>query len=269
MRKRKTLDQLTLMDDYMFYQVMKDPDRMKRVLEWILNITITKLEYVVAQKTEKEGYDSKAIRLDLYVTDDRDNIYNVEVQSYKEDSLPKRIRYYQSVIDVDILTPGAKYEKLKKSYVVFFYNYDPFERNRYIYTFENRCLEEPDLSLGDETTKIVLCTKGTRGDIKPELREMLSYLDNGTVDGEFSRELDDAVNAVKNSEERRHEYAMIQLREQELLEEGREEGREEGKEEGSINTLVSLVKKGILTLHLAAAEAGISEEDFSKKMQSV
>ena len=98
---------------------------------------------------------------------------------------------------------------------------------------------------------------------------MLSYLDNGTVDGEFSRELDDAVNAVKNSEERRHEYAMIQLREQELLEEGREEGREEGKEEGSINTLVSLVRKGILTLHLAAAEAGISEEDFSKKMQSV
>ena len=106
---------------------------------------------------------------------------------------------------------------------------------------------------------------------------MLSYLDNGTVDGEFSRELDDAVNAVKNSEERRHEYAMIQLREQELLEEGREEGRaegreegrEEGKEEGSINTLVSLVKKGIITLHLAAAEAGISEEDFSKKMQSV
>ena len=94
---------------------------------------------------------------------------------------------------------------------------------------------------------------------------MLSYLDNGTVDGEFSRELDDAVNAVKNSEERRHEYAMIQLREQELL----EEGGEEGKEEGSINTLVSLVKKGIITLHLAAAEAGISEEDFSKKMQSV
>ena len=53
MRKRKTLDQLTLMDDYMFYQVMKDPGRMKRVLEWILNITITKLEYVVSQKTEK------------------------------------------------------------------------------------------------------------------------------------------------------------------------------------------------------------------------
>ena len=54
-----------------------------------------------------------------------------------------------------------------------------------------------------------------------------------------------------------------------IYHEGMEEGREEGKEEGSINTLVSLVKKGILTLHLAAAEAGISEEDFSKKMQSV
>ena len=55
MRKRKTLDQLTLMDDYMFYQVMKDPGRMKRVLEWILHVTITRLKYVVAQKAEREG----------------------------------------------------------------------------------------------------------------------------------------------------------------------------------------------------------------------
>ena len=53
------------------------------------------------------------------------------------------------------------------------------------------------------------------------------------------------------------------------MEEGREEGRQEGREEGSINTLVSLVKKGIITLHSAAAEAGISEDDFSKKMKSV
>ena len=90
MRKRKTLDQLTLMDDYMFYQVMKDPGRMKRVLEWILNITITKLEYVVSQKTEKEGYDSKAIRLDLYVEDENHIIYNVEVQTSNKKNLPKR-----------------------------------------------------------------------------------------------------------------------------------------------------------------------------------
>ena len=47
-------------------------------------------------------------------------------------------------------------------------------------------------------------------------------------------------------------------------EEGRVEGREEGREEGQIATLCKLVKKGILSLSVAAKEAGMTEEKFKK-----
>ena len=46
----------------------------------------------------------------------------------------------------------------------------------------------------------------------------------------------------------------------------REEGREEGRKEGVIDTLSALVRKNRLTIKEAAREAGISEDEFRKKM---
>jgi hypothetical protein len=49
------------------------------------------------------------------------------------------------------------------------------------------------------------------------------------------------------------------------IEEGLEKGMEKGKEEGIISTLVSLVKKGILTLAQAAEEANMTVSEFEAK----
>ena len=57
-------------------------------------------------------------------------------------------------------------------------------------------------------------------------------MDDGSVTGEYSRELDDAVKAVKASEERRLEYMLLVTRDNEMRAEGREEGRKEGLKEG-------------------------------------
>ena len=83
------------------------------------------------------------------------------------------------------------------------------ERGRYIYTFENTCREEPDLTFGDDAYKVVVNTKGCRGEISEELMEAIRYLDDGSITGAYSRELDDAVKAVKASEERRLEYTLL------------------------------------------------------------
>ena len=45
---------------------------------------------------------------------------------------------------------------------------------------------------------------------------------------------------------------------------GIEKGRLEGRQEGTINTLISLVKDGILSLDEAASRAGMSAKDFKK-----
>ena len=224
MTQKKTLDELTLMDDYMFAVVMEETRFLQPLLEFILDMKIAKIEIIEPQKTEKSGYNSKGVRLDLYVVDENGVIYNVEVQTTKQKHLPKRMRYYHSVMDISILNPGDLYNELRKSFVIFICNYDPFERDRYIYTFENICREEPDLSFGDETTKVVVNTQGSKGEISEGMLEVINYLKDERITGEFSQALDDAVNAVKASEERRREYMIVNMHDNEVRAEGRAEG---------------------------------------------
>ena len=225
-RRFKTIDELTLMDDYMFAAVMRDTRYLKPLLEYILKIRIAKIELIEPQKTEKEGYASKGIRLDLYVEDEQHTIYSVDVQTTDKRNLPRRMRYYQSVIDIHVLSPGVDYQNLRKSFVIFICNYDPFGVGRFVYTFENICREEPELQFNDGTTKVVVNTKGTKGEVSEELKEVIRYLDDGTVSGNYSRELDAAVNAVKANEDRRLEYMTMMVHDMEVKEEGRAEGRD-------------------------------------------
>lgn len=238
---KKTLDELTLMDDYMFAAVMRNKDILKRLLECILNINISRIEFLEAQKTEKTSYESKGVRLDLYVVDENGIIYNVEIQTSDKRNLPKRMRYYQSAIDISVLNPGDDYNKLRNSYIIFICNYDPFEQNRYIYTFENTCREDPELKFGDESYKIVVNTKGCKGEISEELKEVIMYLDLEKVTGGFSRELDDAVKSVKDNEANRLEYLRHYIRNNEIKAEGREEGRKEGEITQTIKLYRSLL----------------------------
>ena len=228
----RRLEDLTLMDDYMFGTVMRDPKLIRPLIESILDMRIRQVTYIEPQRTMKSRFDAKGIRLDLYVEDENGVVYNVEVQTTRHKSLPKRMRYYQSAIDMNVLSPGADYSQLRKSYIIFICNHDPYGRERVVYRFENRCLEEPTLPFGDETVKVIVNTRGTAGAVNAELQEVIRYLDTGAVSGDFSRELEDAVNQVKSSEERRHEYMIMMIREQELIEQGREQGREQGLAEG-------------------------------------
>ena len=42
------------------------------------------------------------------------------------------------------------------SFVIFVCSFDLFGEGRHIYTFENRCIQNTELGLGDDTTKIIL-----------------------------------------------------------------------------------------------------------------
>lgn len=58
--------------------------------------------------------------------------------------------------------------------------FDPFSDGRHIYTFENRCLEDMSLTLGDETTEIFISTKGKKDDADDEIKDFLAYIENST-----------------------------------------------------------------------------------------
>ena len=159
----------------------------------------------------KEKFEAKGIRLDLYVEDADGVVYDVEVQTTDQKNLPKRMRYYQGMLDLTLFPAGANYSEIRKAYVIFICNFDPYGEARYIYTFQNRCDQRFDLLFGDGAVKAVINTKGEKGAISPELKEAIIYLDREEVTGPYSKELDDAVNELKSNEERGQEFMMMSV----------------------------------------------------------
>ena len=202
----KPIEKLTIVDDFMFGAVMSYPQYCKPLLEMILGVKIRKIEYPELQKAIDKRYDSKSVRLDVYVEDADGTIYDIEIQTTDKKNLPKRTRYYQDMIDLHILEKGADYTKLRKSFIIFICTYDPFGKGRYVYRFENRCLEDSTLALGDGTTKIFLNTKGRRGRISPELKALLHYMDSLVPESDYTRALDQAVQEVRADTKWRLEY---------------------------------------------------------------
>ena len=253
----KDLSELTLMDDYMFGVVMRDPKLITPLIERILDTRIRSVQFVEAQRSVKEGYDAKGVRLDLFVEDESGSLNNVEVQTSNKHNLPKRMRYYQSIIDLHVLNPGANYSELKKSYIIFICNYDPFGRNRALYTFENRCLEDLDLPFGDETQKVIVNIGGLTEGATTTFKELVDYLEDGTVSGDYSKDLDSAVRSIKSSEERRMEYMVMMAREMEIRAEGRAEG------ERSLAALIAALLQADRGKDVPKA---LSDEVFRKKL---
>ncbi len=205
----KPLSEQTLMNNYVFSMVMREPKRIKPLLEYILDKKIKNISMVEPEKTLKEKFEAKGIRLDLYVEDMDGVVYDVEVQTTDQKNLPRRMRYYQGMLDIAFFPAGADYNMMRKSYVIFICNFDPYGEEQYIYTFQNRCDQKPELLFGDDAVKVVVNTKGKKGEISKELKEAIIYLDREEVTGPYSKELDDAVNELKSSEERGQEYMML------------------------------------------------------------
>lgn len=245
----KNIKDLNLEDDFLFAKVMSDNEICRRVLEQILNISIKKVESPITQKTIDLLLDGKGIRLDVYVNDDNDTVYNVEMQRTKRKDLPKRARYYQGNIDLDLISAGRPYEDLRKTYVIFICTFDFFNKGRYVYTFENICKEDNKIILGDETIKMFLNTKGILDDVNSDIKEFLQYIETTTAEFAASannrliKDIQKKVEAVKDSKEMEVEYMTLFQRDRENRELGREEGREEAYE--SSTKILKLYNKGI------------------------
>ena len=213
----KPIESLTIIDDFMFGAVMSDPSLCKPLLERILNIRIERIEYPALQKVIHQRYGSKSVRLDVYAADEAGTVYNVEIQTTDRKNLPKRMRYYQGLIDLNILNRGEDYKALRKSFVIFICTYDPFGQGRWVYTFDNRCREDPALSLGDEAVKIVLNTRGHVGEISEELKNLLRYMDGCLPEDDYTRRLDSTVAEVRRDEKWRREYMVLVERDRENI----------------------------------------------------
>ena len=252
----KKFEQLEIRDDFMFSVIMRNPRYCKPFLECILGVKISHIEYPKSQETIDITADAKSVRLDIYVEDSENTVYNAEMQTVENRNIPKRTRYYQGMIDLNILEKGENYKSLKKSFVIFICTFDLFGKGRHIYTFENRCIQDTSLSLGDDTIKIILNTKGTMDDVTPELKSLLDFIDGEEPRDEFTKELEAAVKTVRKNEKWRLDYMTLQMNYQEKYEQGIEQGREQSNRQSALR----MIKAGKLSNDEIALYSGLTTE---------
>lgn len=251
---------VTIQDDLMFGTVMATPEYCKPFLETILGIKIEKIEYPERQKVIDLALNAKSIRMDVYVEDEKHTVYDVEMQTGKNRNLPKRSRYYQGIIDLNILAKGRDYNELKKSLVIFICTFDPFGYDEYIYDCGTyfRLSDGSYHPLKDDTSKIFVNARGHKGNVSNEFKSLMRYIMDGKAEDPYTQALEKKVELVNSDEEWKVKYMTLAIK----LADERREGREEGRKEGNITALYGLYSDGDISLQKAAAKAGMSESDF-------
>mgnify|MGYP004510106277 FL=1 len=206
-------DRLTFADNYIFCKVMEtNPDICTEMLELLLNIKIDRIEMPETERTMKAVFNSKGIRLDVYVKDGTGRCFDIEIQTSveKELSLPKRTRYYQGLIDVDSVFAGTKYKDLNETYVIFLCLGDAFGFGLPVYTFENTCVENSKIKMNDGTHKIFFNAEKYDTMKSEELKAFFKYLCGKKPTSNFSEKLSAIVERLKMNARWRHEYMTLQ-----------------------------------------------------------
>ena len=216
---------LDITSDFIFCKIMQDEELLAELIRRILpDLEFTKIE-VIPQKTVDVGLDIHGVRFDIYVKGNDGTVVLIEMQVLNRGNLPKRMRYYSSMADADMLEKGIPYGKLKDCYIAIICPFDLFGKGLHKYTFTYSCKELEGLELGDGTTMIVLNADSKADDVDIRLKAFLDYVAGRPSDDEYVRRLDLAVRKARQNKEWRREYMTLYMRDLEKKEEGREEKR--------------------------------------------
>ena len=233
--KRK-LEQLNLMDDFLFGSVLSYPkigeQFCRKLLKILLDVDLENIRVIPQRVYYGSDTDQHGTRLDVYIEEggEAGTVFDVEPDNndgkHFINALPRRVRFYHSKIDGHSLRAGDDYSLLKKVVVIMITSYDPFGKDRMIYTLQTCCKEEPDMEYDDGAATLFFYTKGKVGTVSEELRKLLNYMEESSAenaDSDTLREIHRMVETVRYDKEVSLEYMKAYEREQMVREQGKKE----------------------------------------------
>jgi len=244
--KRKTFEELTLMDSFLFEAVTEKEENAaviaKAIIERTTGRKVKKL--VIQPQKELKGINvnQHGIRMDVYTTEMDDAtdaseaicVYDIEPNNYCEKDLARRNRFYQSLIDSKLLPPATPYSALPDMFSIWILPYDPFGDKRMIYTVKNIVTENNQIVYNDGVTKIFLYTGGTKGGSQ-RLKDLLTFMENPIRDNAVDEELLSIlgiIDTIKGDPKESDRYmgimGVIDYERRDAYEDGHEEGRIQG-----------------------------------------
>lgn len=243
MNQNRKLAQLMFKDNFMFGAVMVNEEICRNFLEMAVGIPIEKVE-ISKEKSMIYHPEYRGIRLDIIARDEKSTHYNVEMQVAKKSHLGKRARYYHSQMDMELLLTGEDYTLLPASYVIFICDFDPFDKKRYRYIFQNVC-RETGLSMADGSTTIFLSTCGeNEAEVPENLIKFLKFVKADLTDStrdyqdDFIRKIQESIAEIKGSREMEEKFMLLE----ELLRDERAGGEAKGLAKGKAESVLLLLE---------------------------
>lgn len=232
----KPIEQLTFTDDYMFGEVMKNEKICKGVIERLLHIKVARVELITLQKDISPYYETRGVRYDVYVKDS-DKVYDIEMQNKHYSDIEKRARYYQSMLDIDMLAKGASIKELKESYIIFICKTDPFKFGEPCYKTKTVFENHPEKIFDDKTRRIFYNASAYTKESDPELYSFLQFVSTNVPKDDFTDKIFNLVEQNKQDEQFRSEYMRCNLHDYDIMEDGIQQGKQEAKLENARNLL--------------------------------
>lgn len=270
-------ESLTIANNYVFLEVMKNKELCKQLVEQILHIQIKDIHYLETEKNISARLASKSVRLDVYVEDEHGTVINLEMQVTGKNStvyrdtdeetvireLPLRVRYYQSLISMDMLRKGMDYPDLRKSYVIFICTFDPFGKGRPLYSFRYRSNEDASLEMGDLTENIYLNAKAADMAADKELAAFLSYVNGKAAESAFTQAIDRETVRVKSDDAWRDRVMTWEMDMRVMQRHTAEKAEKKGEKKKAIEIAKRLLKKGTMSIGEIAEATSLTTQEVS------
>ncbi len=250
-------DAITIKNNFLFQETLRNKSLCKQLLERVLHIQVKTIRYMETEKTMKAQLSSKNTRLDVYVEDKDGNVADIEMQTTDNKSvinyderdektiireLPLRTRYYQNIIGTNMLRKGMHYRELRKAYVIFICTFDPFGAGLPVYHFTYRCKENGNLQMGDLTENIFLNVKAADKTDDEDLAAFLRYVNGQRATTSFTRMLDKEATRIRNNDDWRLKAMTLDMEIKDMKKREREKGKQEGLKEGAQNSKIEIAK---------------------------
>ena len=249
-----SIDDISLANDLVFSEVMRQPENVKPFLEAVLEKKVAEITYIERQQDMKDGVNLHGVRLDVALADADETRYDIEMQTGHAYDLERRIRFYQSSIDRRTLEPAESYRQLRESYIIFVCTDDYYKRGLALYKRKSVIEGAEDIEYDDGSHAYILNAAFTVQNMNEPALEFLRYINakknklSFDVSGsEYLTRIDRAVEDIKSDDRKVERFMTLAAKLEDVrfiaLREGEEKGRAEGRAEGEHSAMAGLIKR--------------------------
>ena len=232
-QKRELVRSFTMFDDDFFAVVMEDKAAAQEVLRVLTEIPDLIVKSVKTQYSIR-NLGTHSVILDALAEDSEHKLYNLELQVANQDDHQKRVRYYQSNIDISFLDKGTDYEELPELYLIYMTKFDLFRLGKVKYSV-HRVIDGTQITVDNGVHELYINAANDDGTAVAELMQF--FTETGTRKQQFP-ELSNRIQYLKEEKEGvTHMCEAVRKYGDECREKGMQQGMQKGAQQERMETI--------------------------------